>query len=79
MSEQSRCGPHTQISSNEQIRLTQCPCGAYHLNLVKKGVTLQINRDEAKALLEGMTVALRVAEAEDRGRLLAAGNGSTIN
>ena len=79
MSESSRCGPHTQIAFNDHVRISQCPCGAYHVSFPKKGVSMQLSLEDVRALTEGMGVALRVADAEERGRLLASGTGSTIN
>jgi hypothetical protein len=79
MSEPNRCGPHSQIASNEQIRISQCPCGAYHVTFLRKGVSLQLGLADVKGLAEATGVALRVSEAEDRGKLLATGTGSTIN
>lgn len=79
MSDQSRCGPHAQIANNDHVRISQCPCGAYHLTFVKRGVSIQIALEDVKALAEGMGVAVRVAEAEVRGRMLADGTGSSVN
>ena len=79
MSEPSRCGPHTQLVSNENVRISQCPCGTYHVSFAKKGVSIQLGTEEVKALADGMGIALRVADAEARGRSLATGTGSSIN
>jgi hypothetical protein len=73
------CGPHTQLVSNDNVRISQCPCGAYHVALVRKGVSVQLGAEEVRALSEGFGVALKVADAEARGRLLADGDGSSIN
>ena len=80
MSEPSRCGPHTQIAHNERVRISQCACGSYHVTFAQKGVTVQLGLEEVRAITDALGVALRVAEAEDRGRAIAAsGTGSTIN
>jgi hypothetical protein len=80
MSEPSRCGPHTQIAQNDRVRITQCPCGAYHVALAQKGLTVQLGLEDVQALSQAMGVALRVADAEERGKAIAAsGTGSTIN
>ena len=80
MSEPSRCGPHAQIAHNERIRISQCACGSYHVTFAQKGVTVQLGLEDVRAITEAMGVALRVAEAEDRGRAIASsGTGSTIN
>jgi hypothetical protein len=77
MSEPTRCGPHSTISSNESARLTQCSCGVYHLYLLKRGVSMQLTADEMRGVAEAVGLAMRVAEAEDRCAPLA-GSG-TIN
>jgi hypothetical protein len=72
------CGPHSTIVSNDRLRITQCPCGAYHVALNQRGVSVQMSLDEVKALSEGCGVALRVADAEARGAMLASCTG-TVN
>jgi hypothetical protein len=66
----SKCGPHTTLTSNAALRVTQCGCGTYHVTLVRRGLTLQMNESDTRALAEGLGVALRVADAEARGRAL---------
>lgn len=65
-----RCGPHTKLVQNDHLRISQCPCGSYHVSFVKRGVSLQLAEAEARALAEGFTVVARVADAEARGRAL---------
>jgi hypothetical protein len=56
------------------------PCGAYHVAFLKKGITIQMRREDVRGLLEATGTALRVAEAEDRGKELASrGDGTIIN
>lgn len=78
MSQKSSCGPHTQLVSNEHLRVSQCPCGTYHVSFLKRGVALQMGEAEVRALGEGMGVVVRVADAEARGRVLAA-SGEVCN
>lgn len=73
----SKCGPHTQIVANPSVRITQCPCGTYHVTLSRRGLTVQMGRDETRALAEGLGIAMRIEEAEERGRAL--GPGSCVN
>ncbi|MFO0661162.1 MAG: hypothetical protein U0165_15220 [Polyangiaceae bacterium] len=47
------------------------------MSLLKRGVALQMGRDEMRALAEGFGVAVRIEEAEERGRAL--GPGSCVN
>ncbi len=65
-----RCGPHTKLVDNENVRISQCPCGSYHVNFVRRGFSLQMGEAEARALTEGLSVVVRVADAEARGRAL---------
>jgi hypothetical protein len=74
--EGNRCGPHAQIALNDAIKITQCTCGAYHVSLLKRGVSVQIGVAEVRALAEGMGIAVRVADAEARGLALAQGTPS---
>ena len=63
---QSKCGPHTTIASNEAVRLSQCTCGAYHLNLLRRGVSLQVTADELRKVADAVGLAVRVADVEGR-------------
>ncbi len=46
MADTSRpCGPHTTLSDNDAARITQCPCGAVHVQLRTAGVTVQLSSD----------------------------------
>ena len=65
-----RCGPHTKLVENDNLRVSQCPCGSYHVTFAKRGLTMQMGEAEARALTEGLNVVVRVAEAEARGRAL---------
>lgn len=65
-----RCGPHTKLVENDNLRISQCPCGSYHVTFVRRGFTMQMGEPEARALTEGMNVIVRVADAEARGRAL---------
>lgn len=75
----SNCGPHTTLTSTPALRITRCGCGTYHVTIVRRGVTLQLGEAETRALAEGLGVALRVAEAEARGRALDKGPGPPAN
>jgi hypothetical protein len=67
MSEMSgRCGPHTTIATNEATRVTQCGCGVYHVNLIKKGVSFQLGADDMRRVAEALGLTARVADAEGR-------------
>ncbi|MCU0653887.1 MAG: hypothetical protein MUF64_00890 [Polyangiaceae bacterium] len=66
MSEPKKCGTHTTIASNEAAKLTQCTCGAYHLSLLKRGLSLQLGADELRKIADTLGLAVRVADVEGR-------------
>jgi hypothetical protein len=68
----SKCGPQTQLVSNDHVRISQCACGTYHVNFAKRGLSLQMGAAEARALGEAMGIVVRVADAESRGREIPA-------
>jgi hypothetical protein len=65
-SKPAKCGPHTTIASNEAIRVSQCTCGAYHLNLLRRGLSLQLGLDELQKVAGALGLAVRVADVEGR-------------
>lgn len=75
MSDSSRCGPHSTIASNASARLTQCTCGVYHLQLLKRGVSMQLSADEMRGVADAFGMAVRIADAEDRCAPLAGSSG----
>lgn len=62
----SKCGPHTTIAANEVARVSQCTCGVYHLNLLKRGLSFQLSLEEVRKLSESLGLAVRVADVEGR-------------
>ena len=40
MASPSSCGPHTELSSSETVRVTRCSCGTVHVTLLRSGVTV---------------------------------------
>lgn len=65
-SKQSKCGPHTTIAVNDTIRVSQCSCGTYHLNFLKRGLSFQLNLEDVQKLSEALNLVARVADAEGR-------------
>ena len=66
-----KCGKHAEIVKTGDVRITQCPCGSYHLHLQNRGVSVQLGEEEMRKLAEALDVTVRVADAEVRGRELA--------
>lgn len=65
---QSRCGKHTELSSNPHARVTRCPCGAMHVHFLKSGISMQMPleafRAASSALLTAVDKMEDVEEAE---------------
>jgi len=65
MAQRNRCGKHTELATNDAVRVTQCPCGAVHVTLLANGVTVRVPEAGLKALTRGLMTALdKVEEAE---------------
>ncbi|MCU0684845.1 MAG: hypothetical protein MUF34_21805 [Polyangiaceae bacterium] len=75
----SKCGQHAVLTSNAALRITQCGCGTYHVTFVRRAMVMQMTEAEVRALAEGLGIALRVADAQARGRALAKGSGPPAN
>jgi len=57
------CGQHTELASNEAVRITRCGCGTVHLTLNASGVTVRLNPEATKGLLQGLRTAAERLEA----------------
>ncbi len=42
MAAPKKCGPHTELASNEATRITRCGCGTVHVTLIGPGVTFRM-------------------------------------
>jgi hypothetical protein len=62
MSERKPCGKHTELATNESVRVTQCPCGTVHLTLLANGVTVRLPESAVKNLTRAMMLALDKVE-----------------
>ena len=69
----SACGPHTELSSNDAVRVTRCPCGTVHVLFLGPGVTLQLSAEA----LRGAAVGITAAAAQIDARLEVRAAGST--
>ena len=62
---QSRCGKHTELSTNAQCRVTRCPCGTIHVHM-RSGVTVQLPTEVFKTTAAALMTAVdRLVEAEE--------------
>ncbi len=64
MAEKKACGRHVELTSNEAVRITQCPCGTLHVTLPNNGVTVRMPESALKNLTRGLMVALDKIEEQ---------------
>jgi hypothetical protein len=63
------CGKHSEISSNEHVRITQCTCGTVHVTFIKNGVTLRMNEDGLRQATRSMMLAVDHVDESVRVRI----------
>ena len=63
MTDRKRCGPHVEVAKTSNVRVTRCACGAVHLALLAKGVTVQLSDGEFAAIARDLGAAADEAEA----------------
>jgi hypothetical protein len=59
----SACGQHTEILSNNAVRVTRCTCGTMHVTLVASGVTVRMQPDAFRQIAAGLRNAAEKLEA----------------
>lgn len=75
MSEKA-CGPHTDLASNDAVKITRCTCGTVHVTLVSSGVTVRMSAD----VLKNATIGLKAAvERLDSAVVLSPTGSTSIN
>ncbi len=67
------CGQHTEIASNNAVRVTRCSCGTVHVTMVANGVTVRMSAEAFRNAATGLKDALERIDAE------AASTDATIN
>jgi hypothetical protein len=67
MASPSKCGPHTELASNDAVRVTRCACGTVHVTLNRSGVTVRMPADAFRGFASGLEAA---AQRLDEGALL---------
>jgi hypothetical protein len=55
---QKPCGQHTELASNDAVRITRCTCGTVHVTLQANGVTVRLTGEQLRALGKGIEGAL---------------------
>jgi hypothetical protein len=60
------CGPHSELVSNEAVRITRCPCGTVYLAFAANGVTVRLKDDALAPLTRATMQALDKVESIER-------------
>jgi len=68
------CGPHTELLSNNAVRVTRCSCGTVHVTLIASGVTVRMPADAFRAVASGLRGA--VEKLESAAEITATGSTS---
>ena len=58
----SACGQHTEIVSNNAVRVTRCTCGTLHVTLVASGVTVRMPAEQFRAVVGGLEGSIEKLE-----------------
>jgi hypothetical protein len=53
-----QCGKHTELASNESVRVTRCTCGTVHVTMLASGVTVRLSAEQLRGLGAGLNAAL---------------------
>ena len=53
----SNCGPHTELISNNAVRVTRCSCGTVHVTILASGVTVRMSADTFRNVASGLKSA----------------------
>jgi hypothetical protein len=54
MASPKKCGPHTELTSNDAVRVTRCTCGTVHVTLLGPGVTLRMSAETFRGVASGL-------------------------
>lgn len=72
MASEKNCGPHTELVSNNQTRVTRCPCGTVHVALHSSGITIRMSEAAFRSTAAGLKIAVeRLDESLSVGSTLA--------
>jgi hypothetical protein len=53
----TKCGSHTEILSNNTVRVTRCACGTVHVTLIASGVTVRMSGETFRNAASGLKMA----------------------
>ncbi len=60
-----KCGQHVELTSNDQARVTRCPCGTIHVHLHGNGVTLKLAEGQFRHVSNALAAAVRLVDLTD--------------
>ena len=70
----SACGSHTELISNNAVRVTRCTCGTVHVTLQASGVTVRMPADVFRNVAAGLGVASE--KLEEKAEITSTGSTS---
>jgi hypothetical protein len=65
MASPKKCGPHTEMASNDAVRVTRCSCGTVHMTLLGPGVTVRMSAESFRGVTSGMKSAAERLDDDD--------------
>ena len=66
MASPKKCGPHTELTSNDAVRVTRCSCGSVHVTLLGPGVTVRMSAEAFRGVASGLKAATERLEDDAR-------------
>ena len=71
------CGTHTELASNDAIKITRCTCGTVHVTFNACGVTLRLTDDQYRASTIGFKAGVERLDQPTKSVVPPSGTGST--
>ncbi|AUX48154.1 hypothetical protein SOCE26_096840 [Sorangium cellulosum] len=66
MASSKKCGPHTELASNDATRVTRCGCGTVHITLLGPGVTVRMSAEAFRGVTSGLKAAAERLDDDPR-------------
>lgn len=76
-SPKTSCGPLTELTSNNAVRIARCGCGTMHVTLIASGVTVRMPAETLRALASGLGVAIE--KLDQQPPVISATGSTSIN
>lgn len=72
----SACGQHTELASNNAVRVTKCTCGTVHITIHASGITMRVSAEAFRNVAAGLRAAeTRLSETTE----ISATGSTSIN